>query len=107
MYDFGEEEAVLLMDNCSPHLAPAVLTLLSNARVRIVTFAPNTTQIFQILDLTVFGVFKRREQYQLPFDDERATMHFIRKVYHDFITRELDPGLEIEVTATYQMGCTG
>jgi hypothetical protein len=84
IHDFGEEDAVLLMDNCSPHLAPAVLTLLSNARVRIITFAPRTTQIFQILDLTLFGVFKRREQYQLPLDDERGTVHFIRKVYHDF-----------------------
>jgi hypothetical protein len=84
MYDFGKEDTVLLMDNCSPHLAPAVLTLLSNARVRIVTFAPHTMQIFQILDLTLFGLFKRREQYQLRFDEERGTVHFIRKVYHDF-----------------------
>jgi hypothetical protein len=84
MYDFGEEDTVLLMDNCSPHLPPAVLTLLSNACVWIVTFAPDYTQIFQILDLTLFGVFKRREQYQLPFDDERGTVDFIRKVYHDF-----------------------
>jgi hypothetical protein len=84
MHDFGEENAVLLMDNRSPHLAPAVLTLLSSARVRIVTFAPHPRQIFQILDLTLFGVFKRREQDQLPFDDERGTVHFIRKVYHDF-----------------------
>jgi hypothetical protein len=40
VYHFGEEDAVLLMDNSSPHLAPAVLTLLSNAGVRIVTVAP-------------------------------------------------------------------
>jgi hypothetical protein len=80
MYDFGEEDAVILMDNSSPHLTPAVLTLLSNARVRIVTFALHTTQIFPILDLTLFGVFKRREQYQLPFDDERGTVNFITKV---------------------------
>ena len=44
------------------YLDPAVLALLSNACVRIVTFAPHITQIFQILDLTLFGVFKRREQ---------------------------------------------
>jgi hypothetical protein len=84
MYDFGEEDAVLLIDNYSPHLAPAVLTLLSNAPVRIVTFAPHTTQILQIIDLTLFRVFKRREQYQLPFDDERGSVHFIRKVHRDF-----------------------
>jgi L-ascorbate metabolism protein UlaG (beta-lactamase superfamily) len=43
MYDFGEEDAVLLMDNYSHHLAPAVLTLLSNARVPIVAFDQHTT----------------------------------------------------------------
>jgi hypothetical protein len=84
MYDFGDDNAVLLSGNCSPHLAPAVLTLLSNAPVPIVTFASHTTQIFQILDLTLFGVLKRREQSQLPFDDARGTVHFIRKVHHNF-----------------------
>jgi hypothetical protein len=60
MQNFPEEDAVLFMDNCSPHLTPVVIDLLSNARVRIVTFAPHTTQIFQVLDLVLFGVLKRR-----------------------------------------------
>jgi hypothetical protein len=70
MRNVRNEEAVRLMDNCSPHLAAVVIDLLCEARVWIVTFAPNTTQIFQVLDLILFGAVKRRGQYQLRFGDD-------------------------------------
>jgi hypothetical protein len=84
--DLREEDAVLLMDDCSPHITPAVIELLSTARMRVVvvTFAPHTTQLFQVLDLTLFGVLKRRGQEQLPLEDDAGRARFIRKVYHDF-----------------------
>jgi hypothetical protein len=37
-----------------------------------------------VLDLALFGLLKRRSQYQLPFDDEKGTHKFIKRVYHDF-----------------------
>jgi hypothetical protein len=43
MKDLREEDAVLLMDNCSPHITAGVIELLSTARVRVVAFAPQTT----------------------------------------------------------------
>jgi hypothetical protein len=46
-----------------------------------VTFAPNTTQIFQLLDLTLFGIFKREGQYHLPFGNLETTVDFVDKVY--------------------------
>ena len=88
-----EEEAVLLMDNCSPHLTGRVLELLSAAHVRVVTFAPHTTQIFQVLDLSLFGVLKQREKYHLPFDEDSGTVHFISKVYHDFRSTMTDANI--------------
>jgi hypothetical protein len=48
------------MDNCSPHLTPVAVELLISARIRIITFAPHTTHIFQVLDLALFSVLKRR-----------------------------------------------
>jgi hypothetical protein len=86
MQNIPEEDAMLLMDNCSPSVTPMVIDLLSNARVPIVTFAPHATQIFQVLDLdfTLFGILKRRGQYQLPFADDTGTARFIKKAYHDF-----------------------
>jgi hypothetical protein len=84
--DLREENAVLLMHNCFPHMTPAAIELLSTARVRVVTLAPqpHTTQLFQVLDLTLFGVPKRHGQYQLPLEDEAVSARFIGKLYHDF-----------------------
>ena len=90
---FSEETAVLLMDNCPSHVTDEIIGLLTEARVRVITFAPHTTQIFQILDLTLFGVLKRRTNYQLPFEDERATVKFIMKVYHDFKQTMVEPNI--------------
>jgi hypothetical protein len=62
--DLREEDAAFLMDNCSPHIPPGVIELLSTAPMRVVAFAPqlHTRQIVQVLDLTLFGVLKRRGQ---------------------------------------------
>jgi hypothetical protein len=81
-----DDDTVLLMDNCSPHITRAVIELLSTARVRVslLTFAPHTTHIFQVLDLTLFGVLTRRGQYQLPLGNDAWRTRFIRKAYHDF-----------------------
>jgi hypothetical protein len=61
-----------------------VIALLTQARLRVITFAPYTTQIFQVLDVTLFGVFKRRPRYGLPFEDAKATVKLITKACHDF-----------------------
>jgi hypothetical protein len=61
-----------------------IISLLAEARVRVITFAPHTTQICQVIDVTRFGVLKRRLGYKLPFEDEKETVKFIMKVYHDF-----------------------
>jgi hypothetical protein len=61
--------------------------------VCVITFAPYTTQIFQILDVTVFGVLKRRLGYKFPFEDEKETVKFIMKVYHDFKQTMVEPNI--------------
>jgi hypothetical protein len=61
-----------------------VILILTEPRVCVITFAPHTTKLFQVLDLTLFDVLKRCPRYELPFDDDDATLKFIMKVYHDF-----------------------
>jgi hypothetical protein len=61
--EFAEEDAVLLMDNCPSHVGEEILSLLRDARVRIITWVSHTTHIFQQLDICLFGVLKRKEQY--------------------------------------------
>jgi hypothetical protein len=93
-----EEEAVLLMDNCPSHLTQEVLGLLTAGRVRIVTFTPHTTHLFQVLDLTLFGLFKRRGQFHLPLETDHRTAKFIQKVYHDFRQTMIDPNIRAAFT---------
>jgi hypothetical protein len=53
------------MDNCSCHTRPEVVKILREYDVKMITFLPHMTQIFQALDLSLFGVFKRKLQYEL------------------------------------------
>jgi hypothetical protein len=69
-----------------------LIHLLSTARVRIVIFTSHTMQIFQVLDLTSFGVLKKRGQYQLPCGDDAAA-RFIREVCRDFRLTMIDVNL--------------
>jgi hypothetical protein len=59
--------------------------------VCVITFAPHTNQIFQVLDVTLFGVLKQRLGYKLPFEDEKETVRFILKVYHGFKQTMVEP----------------
>jgi hypothetical protein len=74
---------VLLIDDYSSHRAPIILEVLSIACVSVVTFAPHTVHIFQVLDLTLSGVLYKSGQYQLPCGDHAAGARFIKKIYHD------------------------
>jgi hypothetical protein len=76
-----QEDVVLLMDNCPSRLTNDVRDLLNTARVRVVLFTPHNMQIFQLLDLTLFRMFKREEKYHLPFSDVGTTLNFVYNVY--------------------------
>jgi hypothetical protein len=56
---FAEETGELLMANCPSHVTEDIIGLLTEARVRVITIVPHTTQIFQVFDVTLFGVPKR------------------------------------------------
>jgi hypothetical protein len=45
MAAFAQEAAVLLMDDCSAHVSNVVLRILTEARVRVISFAPHTIQV--------------------------------------------------------------
>jgi hypothetical protein len=76
---FPQGAAVVLMNNYSPHVSDDVIRI-----PHVISVAPHTTQVFQVLDLTLFGVLKRHPRYELPFDQNTAPVKVIMKVYHDF-----------------------
>jgi hypothetical protein len=90
---FADEDAVLLMDNCPSHVKEDVLDLLRDARVRVITWAPHATHIFQELDVSLFGVLKRREQYALPFEDDQTTAGFLLRIYRTFKQTMIEPNI--------------
>jgi hypothetical protein len=81
---FAQEIAFLLMANFSAHVSDDMIRILTKARLRVTTSAPHTDQVFQVLDLTLIGVLKRRPMHELPFNDDTATAKSIMKGYHDF-----------------------
>jgi hypothetical protein len=52
----AQEITVLLIDDCSAHVSDDVTRIRTEARVRGITFAPHTTQVFHVFVLTLFGV---------------------------------------------------
>jgi hypothetical protein len=84
MEQFEGCKAVLLMDNCLHHICDEVVAVLTEARVRIITFAPDTTKIFQVLDLVLFGALKKRANDLRPFEEEQPTVAFMLRIYRDF-----------------------
>jgi hypothetical protein len=70
-----------------------VRDLLNTAGVRVVTFAPHTPQIFQLLDLTLFGIFKQEGKYHLPFSDLGTTVNFAYNVSLKMATRLTPPNI--------------
>jgi hypothetical protein len=70
-----------------------VIGLLAKARGCVITFAPYTTQIFQILDVTLFGVLKRHTRYELPFREQKVTVKFVMKVSHTLKQTIADPNI--------------
>jgi hypothetical protein len=49
--------AVLLMDNCNAHISDEVQKAIADYGVMMTMYAPHATNIFQILDISLFGIF--------------------------------------------------
>jgi hypothetical protein len=91
--EFAEEDAVLFMDNGRSHVGEDILNLLRDSRVRIITWAPQTTHLFQQLDICLFGILKRKEQYPLPFDNDETTSDFLQNIYQTFRQTMIEPNI--------------
>jgi hypothetical protein len=72
------------MDNCSPDMADEIVAVLTSLRVPIMTFAPRTTQIFQVLDVVLFGAMKKHDTRLRDLDETLPAVAFLIVVYHDF-----------------------
>jgi hypothetical protein len=97
--EIEDEEAAVLMDNCQCHVTSEVMTLLTQPKVRVITFALPITNIFQMLDFTLFKVFKRVGKYNLPFDNLNSTSHFISNLLINFLKERTPPNIWTALSA--------
>jgi hypothetical protein len=75
--EFTGKSVILLLGNSFIHTRPDVLAILRDHNVKVITFPPHKAQIFQTPDLCLFGVFKRKMQYKLPFANDNLTVNFV------------------------------
>jgi hypothetical protein len=80
--EFGNKEAVVLMDNCSIHVQGDTLQMLADHQVKVLTLPPHTIHIFQSLDLSLFENFKQRMNSRLPLQTDETTAGFIKQIFH-------------------------
>jgi hypothetical protein len=81
--EFVGREAVLLMDNCAIHTKSETLQVLAEHQVKVITFPRHAAHIFQALDFSLFGVFKKIRNSQLPFQNDETTIGFIKHIFHN------------------------
>jgi hypothetical protein len=65
-------------------MADEVVALLTNLRVRIITFSPHTTHIFQVLAVVLFGAMKKHDTCLKDLDETFPAAAFPIRVYHNF-----------------------
>jgi hypothetical protein len=75
--EFSVKTMILITDNCFIHMRPAVVTTLTEDYVEVIAFPPDTIQIFQALDVSLFGVLKKKKEYKPPLGSDNLTVSFI------------------------------
>jgi hypothetical protein len=78
--EFADKEAVLLMENCFVHVQGDTRQMLADHRVKVLTLPPHTTYIFQSLDFSLFGKFKKRMNYRLPLEIDETKTGLIKRI---------------------------
>jgi hypothetical protein len=70
---------ILFSDNCSIHCQDQLLKEFAESGAAVITYPPDTSQRFQVLDLLLFGRLKAAKKYIPRVDvDLTDTDHFVR-----------------------------
>jgi hypothetical protein len=93
--EFADTETILLMDNYSIQVQAETLQKLADHRVKVITFPPHTTKIFQCFDLSLFGNCKKKMNYRLPLESDEDTAGLIKGIFHQM--KQIFVGITYEV----------
>jgi hypothetical protein len=73
-----------MMDNCSSHVTSEIFIFRGQNHVKIVTFVPHATNVFQVIDVSSFGVFKTKEKFWMEQDNGETFAMTIRTIVRQF-----------------------
>ena len=78
--EFESKEALIMMDSCSVHCDMGILKLFGKNNIIVFTFPSHTTNIFQALDLVLYGIFKKIKNENEDNDGENKLEKIIIKI---------------------------
>jgi len=77
LYDYP---ALILMDNCHSHVSENIRLICAEENIRIVTYPPHTSHLFQPLDLLIFALFKRKKYVSEGYKSFNITIQRIAQM---------------------------
>jgi hypothetical protein len=82
----AKKPAILFCENCSAHMPAPVLQNLACHAVPLITYPPHTSDIFQVLDVLLFGLLKRSKRFQMRDDGLDAHVDHISRLVRAYET---------------------
>jgi hypothetical protein len=104
---YSRAKALLMMDNGSSHVTSDIFRFRGQNHIKIVTFVPYVTNAFQVLDVSFFRVFKRKEKFWMKQDDGETfptTIRTIVRQFHSVATPENICGSFVLADFSYKTG---
>jgi hypothetical protein len=83
-HSFKKENAVLLMDSCPAHTSNRILQILGENSIMVITFPAHRTNLFQSLDLVLFGIVKKKKQTEDCEPDQIAILQQISRLLNAY-----------------------
>lgn len=88
---YSGEPAVLMMDGFPGHLRNDILQLLGQNGIKVFCFPAHTSNLFQELDLVVFGPMKRTRPNQTVDENDAAIVQFAEQLLKALLKELIDP----------------
>jgi hypothetical protein len=84
MFPKINHQAILQMDNLRAHCSERILQTLRKNKIVAITYPPHTSHVFQVLDLSVFGIMKIRMMENLKIEGQTAEALHTLKLFRSF-----------------------
>jgi hypothetical protein len=79
-----KKPAILFCDNCSAHMSNSMSTKLARHGVLVLTYPPDMSHIFQLLDVLLFSLVKRSKKYQIRDDTLPIHVDYILRLFRAY-----------------------